>query len=122
MSANFKVGQKDELHKNFARILVKFRNKYRPISDVPCGNMIVLSGIDGFLQKSGTISSINHPEAYPIRSMKFSLFPVLKVYVEPKDPKDLPHLMLAFRKLGKINPLVSSIYEETCETIVAGCG
>jgi elongation factor 2 len=74
------------------------------------------------LVKTGTIGSIDHPEAHPIRSMKYSVSPVVRVAVKPKNAGDLPKLVEGLKKLAKSDPLVLCIFEETGENIIAGCG
>ena len=53
------------------------------IPDVPCGNTVGLVGVDQYLLKTGTIS--DHPDAHNIRSMKYSVSPVVRVAVKPKN-------------------------------------
>jgi len=49
------------------------------ISDVPCGNTVGLLGVDQYIMKTGTIS--DHVDAFTIRSMKYSVSPVVRVAV-----------------------------------------
>jgi len=42
--------------------------KSEPISDVPCGNIVGLQGLDKFMVKTATIT--NSKDAYPIKAMK----------------------------------------------------
>ena len=58
------------------------------IEDVPAGNICGLVGVDQFLVKTGTISTLK--EAHNMKQMKFSVSPVVRVAVEPKNPADLP--------------------------------
>lgn len=58
-------------------------NKVEYIADVPCGNTVALVGIDQYLLKTGTIT--NHPDAHTIRSMKYSVSPVMRIAVKPKN-------------------------------------
>lgn len=92
------------------------------IADVPCGNTVALSGIDQYLIKTGTIGSIDHPETHPIRPMRYSVSPVVRVAVKPKNPADLPKLVDGIKKLSKSDPLVVCTLEETGENVIAGCG
>ena len=48
-------------------------------------------GVDQFLVKTGTISTFK--DAHNLRVMKFSVSPVVRVAVEPKNPADLPKLV-----------------------------
>lgn len=81
---------------------------------------MALVGVDQYLIKTGTIS--DHPESHTIRSMKYSVSPVVRVAVAPKHAADLPKLVDGLKKLAKSDPLVVCTIEETGENIVAGCG
>jgi len=70
--------------------------------------------------KTGTIS--DHDEAHTIRNMKYSVSPVVRVAVEPKNPADLPKLVEGLKRLSKSDPMVQCIIEESGEHIVAGAG
>lgn len=91
-----------------------------PIPDVPCGNTVGLVGIDQYLMKTGTLS--DHPDAHTIRNMKYSVSPVVRVAVKPKNAADLPKLVDGLKKLGKSDPLVQCTTSDTGEHIIAGCG
>lgn len=54
------------------------------------GNICGLVGVDQFLVKTGTITTFK--EAHNMKVMKFSVSPVVRVAVEPKNPADLPKL------------------------------
>lgn len=90
------------------------------VSEVPCGNTVGLIGIDKYLVKSGTLSTYN--EAHNIRPMKYSVAPVVRVAVKPKNVVDLPKLIDGLKNLAKADPLVLTYTETTGEHIVAGCG
>merc|ERR1711981_533818 len=90
------------------------------IADVPCGNTVALVGVDQYILKSGTITDIE--DAHNIVPMKYSVSPVVKVAVKPKDGKDLPKLVEGLRKLSKSDPLVVCTTEESGEHVIAGCG
>jgi elongation factor 2 len=78
--------------------------KAESVSEVPCGNTVGLVGIDKYLVKQGTIS--DHEEAHNIRAMKYSVSPVVRVAVQPKNPSDLPKLIEGLKNLSKADPLV----------------
>lgn len=80
------------------------------ISSIPCGNTAGLVGVDQYLLKTGTIST--HPDACTIRNMKYSVSPVVRVAVEPKNAADLPKLVDGMKKLSKSDPLVICSTEE----------
>ena len=123
MGANYKPGKKEELYeKNITRTVLMMGRSVESIPDVPCGNTVALSGVDQYLVKTGTIASIDHPETCPIRAMKYSVSPVVRVAVKPKNPGDLPKLVDGIKKLSKSDPLVVCSFEETGENVIAGCG
>lgn len=123
MGANYKPGKKEDLYeKNITRTVLMMGRSVESIPDVPCGNTVALSGVDQYLIKTGTIGSIDHPETHSIRSMKYSVSPVVRVAVKPKNPGDLPKLVDGIKKLSKSDPLVVCSFEETGENIIAGCG
>jgi elongation factor 2 len=125
MGANFKPGKKDDMfEKNITRTVLMMGRTVESIPDVPCGNTVALSGVDQYLIKTGTIASVDIPadQAYPIRSMKYSVSPVVRVAVKPKNPADLPKLVEGLKKLSKSDPLVLCEFEESGENVIAGCG
>ena len=125
LGANFKPGKKEDLYeKNITRTVLMMGRTVESIPDVPCGNTVALSGVDQYLIKTGTIGSVDIPleEAYPIRSMKYSVSPVVRVAVKPKNPGDLPKLVDGLKKLAKSDPLVVCEFEESGENVIAGCG
>jgi len=54
--------------------------------------------------------------------MKYSVSPVVRVAVTPKNPNDLPKLVEGLKRLSKSDPLVQCSMEESGEHIIAGCG
>lgn len=57
-----------------------------------------------------------------MRVMKFSVSPVVRVAVEPKNAGDLPKLVEGLKRLAKSDPMVQCIFEESGEHIIAGAG
>jgi elongation factor 2 len=121
MGPNYKPGKKEDLYeKSIQRTVLMMGRTVEYIPDVPCGNTVGLVGIDQYLLKTGTIS--DHEDAHNIRVMKFSVSPVVRVAVEPKNAADLPKLLEGLKKLSKSDPLVLCYTEETGQHIIAGCG
>ena len=118
---HYKPGGKEDLvSKNIQRTVLMMGRTVEQIADVPCGNTVALVGVDQFILKSGTITTIE--SAHNITPMKFSVSPVVKVAVRPKDGKDLPKLVEGLKKLSKSDPLVVCTTEESGEHVIAGCG
>merc|ERR1712168_973163 len=61
-------------------------------------------------------------EAHNMKVMKFSVSPVVRVAVEPKNPADLPKLVEGLKRLSKSDPMVQWLIEESGEHIIAGAG
>lgn len=122
MGPNYVPGKKiDFAEKAIQRCVVMMGRKTEPLPEVPCGNTCALIGIDENLVKTGTIS--DHPEAHNIRIMKYSVSPVVRVAIQPKNPSELPKLVAGMQRLAKSDPLVVCINdEETGENIIAGSG
>jgi len=118
---HYKPGSKEDLCvKNIQRTVLMMGRVTEQIADVPCGNTVALVGIDQYILKSGTITTCE--TAHNIATMKYSVSPVVKVAVRPKDGKDLPKLVEGLKKLSKSDPLVVCTTEESGEHVIAGCG
>jgi elongation factor 2 len=121
MGPNYTKGSKNDINiKNIQRTVLMMGGKVEAVPDVPCGNTVGLVGVDQYLMKQGTIS--DSEEAHNIRVMKYSVSPVVRVAVEPKNAADLPKLVEGLKKLSKSDPLVLCYTEESGEHIIAGCG
>ncbi|KYQ93770.1 elongation factor 2 [Tieghemostelium lacteum] len=121
MGPNYVPGKKEDLFlKSIQRTVLMMGRKTEQIEDCPCGNIVGLVGVDQFLVKSGTITTSE--VAHNIRVMKFSVSPVVRVAVEPKNPSDLPKLVEGLKRLAKSDPCVLCYSEESGEHIVAGAG
>lgn len=120
MGPNYKLGKSDDLaERSIQRVVLMMGRKAEDVIDVPCGNTCALVGVDGALVKQGTIS--DNSQACIIKSMKYSVSPVVRIAISPKNPADLPKLIEGMKKMAKTDPLVQIITGEN-ENIIAGCG
>merc|ERR1711939_1006266 len=118
---HYQPGSKEDLNiKSIQRTILMMGRSTEQIQDVPCGNTVALVGVDQYILKTGTITTID--SAHNIACMKYSVSPVVKVAVRPKDGKDLPKLVEGLKKLSKSDPLVVCTTEESGEHVIAGCG
>jgi elongation factor 2 len=114
-------GKKNDLYvKKIQRTVLMMGRYVEQIADCPAGNVVGLVGIDQYLVKAGTITT--HEEAHPFVTMKFSVSPVVRVAVEPKNAADLPKLVEGLKRLAKSDPMVQTYTAPTGEHIVAGAG
>merc|ERR1712232_1387862 len=117
----YKPGSKENLNvKSIQRTVLMMGSKTEQIQDVPCGNTVALVGVDAYILKSGTITTLE--SAHNITAMKYSVSPVVKVSVKVKDGKDLPKMVEGLKKLAKSDPLVLTQIADSGEHIIAGCG
>jgi len=121
MGPNFVFGKKEDLNiKSIQRTILMMGRSVEPIPSVPCGNICGLVGVDNYLVKTGTITTFE--AAHNMKVMKFSVSPVVRVAVEPKDPQQLPKLVEGLKRLAKSDPMVLCFTEESGEHIIAGAG
>merc|ERR1719238_428028 len=118
---HYKPGFKENLNvKSIQRTVLMMGRTTEQIQDVPCGNTVALVGVDAYITKSGTITSIE--DSHNIADMKYSVSPVVKVSVKVKDGKDLPKMVEGLKKLAKSDPLVLTQIADSGEHVIAGCG
>jgi elongation factor 2 len=123
MGPNFVPGEKKDLYsKSVQRTVLCMGRKQEAVESVPCGNTVALVGLDQFITKTATLTNDGAEDAFPMKAMKFSVSPVVRVAVEPKVASDLPKLVEGLKRLARSDPMVQCQIEETGEHIVAGAG
>merc|ERR1711976_11701 len=121
MGPNYQPGKKTELWvKNIQRTVIMMGRYTEQVPDVPAGNTCALVGVDQYLLKCGTICTAD--DACTIKSMKFSVSPVVRCAVEPKNSADLPKLVEGMKRLAKSDPMVVCSTGESGEHIIAASG
>ena len=70
------------------------RTRARPSTSFP-------AGVDNFVVKTATITDSDCNDCYPLRDMKYSVSPVVRVAVECASPADLPELVEGLKRLSK---------------------
>merc|ERR1719393_356019 len=121
MGPNYVAGKKSELWvKNIQRTVIMMGKYTEQVADVPAGNTCALVGVDQYLLKSGTI--VTADDGCSIKTMKFSVSPVVRCAVEPKNSADLPKLVEGMKRLSKSDPMVLCYTEESGEHIIAASG
>merc|ERR1711990_510464 len=112
MGPNYIPGKKEDLNEKAIQRTILMMGRYiEAIEDVPCGNICGLVGVDQFLVKTGTITTFK--EAHNMKVMKFSVSPVVRVAVEPRNAADLPKLVEGLKRLAKSDPMVQCMIEES---------
>ncbi|KAM0681803.1 translation elongation factor 2 [Glugoides intestinalis] len=106
--------------KNISKVLIVNPRGLIPIPNCPAGNIVGIVGVEGFLKKTGTITTLKH--CYNIKTMKFSVSPVVKVAVSPKKSSDLNHFKEGLEKLAKSDPLCVIEYSDLGQATIACAG
>eukprot|EP01013_Petalomonas_cantuscygni_P013048 TRINITY_DN2718_c0_g1_i1.p1 TRINITY_DN2718_c0_g1~~TRINITY_DN2718_c0_g1_i1.p1 ORF type:complete len:856 (-),score=251.48 TRINITY_DN2718_c0_g1_i1:584-3115(-) len=123
MGPNYVFGTKTDLNiKNIQRVVVMMGRYQEAVKSIPAGNICGLIGVDQFIVKTASIVGEDDKEAYPLKDMKYSVSPVVRVAVEPKSAADLPKLVEGLKRLSKSDPLVVICHEESGEHVIAGAG
>jgi elongation factor 2 len=121
LGPNYTPGKKTDLFaKAIQRVVIMMGRMTETVADIPAGNTCGLVGVDQFLVKSGTITDCE--TACCIKTMKFTVSPVVRVAVAVKNSADLPKLVEGLKKLSKSDPMVRCETTEAGEHIIAGCG
>ena len=121
MGPEYRPDSKNDLYiKSVTSTMLMMGKFTEKVPLVPCGNTVGLVGIDQFLTKTGTLS--DSEKAFPIRAMKYSVSPVVRVAITPKNPADLPKLIEGLKLMVKTDPLVLVSKEENGEHVISGCG
>merc|ERR1719407_30238 len=114
-------GSKEGLAEKTIQRTVLIMGRYvEQVQSVPCGHTCGLVGVDQFILKSATIT--DNATAHNFNDMKYSVSPVVRVAVKPKDGRDLPKLVEGLKKMAKSDPLVVCEMGESGEHVIAGCG
>ena len=121
LGPNYEPGKKSDLFtKSIQRVVIMMGRYTETVADIPAGNTCGLIGVDAYLVKSGTITTLE--SACCIKTMKFAVSPVVRVAVAVKNSADLPKLVEGLKKLSKSDPMVKCETTEAGEHIIAGCG
>jgi len=123
MGPNYVPGSNTDVAvKSVQRTILMMGRYTEQIQDFPAGNTVGLVGVDSFLVKTGTLTGENDKLAHNMKQMKFSVSPVVRIAVEPKNPQELPKLVEGLKRLAKSDPMVQCINEPSGEHIIAGAG
>jgi len=122
MSPEYKHGEKEGLTQaSLSTVVLMMGKSVESMDEIPCGNTIGIQGIDKYLLKSGTLSSVSKP--HPIAPMAFSVSPVVSVAIKSKQTSDRKALNTAIDLLIKTDPcLQGKVDKNTGEHILSGAG
>lgn len=101
-----------------------YQARYRvPLPRATAGNWVLLEGLDATITKTATIvPEFLDDEVHIIRPLQFHTQSVVKVAVEPLNPRELPRMVDALRSINKSYPLAVTKVEESGEHVILGTG
>jgi len=121
MGPNYVPGKKTDLYcKSIQRTIIMMGRSVERVADIPAGNTCGLVGVDQYLLKTGTITTLE--TAHNIRVMKYSVSAVVRQAVKVKNPSDLRKLTEGLKRLSKSDPLVQITSSKSGEHVIAGAG
>lgn len=108
--------------KKVTRAVSMMADRVEVVDSCPAGNIVGLVGVDKYIRKSATITGAELEDTYPLRMMKFTVAPVVRVAVECKRASDAPKLVQGIAKLINEDQLLQHTLEKTGEHVIAGAG
>lgn len=118
LDAGYQYGDKKDKfqNKSIQRVVQFVATKTSNVDNVIAGNIAAIQGIDGFMSKSGTVTSLE--DAYPIKTIKFTVSPVVERSVRAKNSSEIQKLIEGLKRLSKSDPVVKIITSESGESII----
>lgn len=101
-----------------------YNARYRiPVGKATAGNLVLVEGIDGTINKTATVvPDIYEEEVHIFRPLSFQTISVVKIATEPLQPAELPKMVEGLRKINKSYPLAVTKVEESGEHTILGTG
>ncbi|CAB0014962.1 unnamed protein product [Nesidiocoris tenuis] len=90
------------------------------LPEASAGNVVGIGGLEDFILKSATLSSIVH--CPPFSELKLIAVPILRVAIEPAKPSDMPTLMKGLKLLNQADACVQILVQETGEHVLVTAG
>ena len=121
LDTNYEYGGKKDIYtnKSIQRVIQFVGAKVESLDfGAVAGSIAAAQGIDNVMSKSGTITNLDY--CHPIKTIKFTVSPVVQVSVRPKNMSELGKLSDGMKRLSKSDPVVKTEITEAGEFVV-GC-
>lgn len=118
INTNHKTYLKDSIQ----RVVLMMANRIENIENVPAGNIMAVDGIDKTMIKSGTIVGENSQNSFPLHNMDFSVSPIVRYALSPKNSNDIAKFTETLRKFVKSDPCLQYVITEDGEHLLCGAG
>ncbi|KAL0582570.1 hypothetical protein ABG067_007508, partial [Albugo candida] len=99
--------------------LVMGRELYH-VTKVPAGNIVGILGLQDFILKTATLSTTLLCPRFT--KMPFQTKPIVRVAVEPEDPRDFEKLECGLQRLYRSDPTVEVQIQESGEHVIVALG
>mmetsp|Transcript_20010 Transcript_20010/g.60453 ORF Transcript_20010/g.60453 Transcript_20010/m.60453 type:complete len:985 (+) Transcript_20010:276-3230(+) len=101
-----------------------YQARYRvSLPRATAGNWVLLEGLDATITKTATlVPEFLDEDVHIIRPLQFHTQSVVKVAVEPLNPRELPKMVEGLRCINKSYPLAVTKVEESGEHAILGTG
>ncbi|KAG0724152.1 Elongation factor-like GTPase 1 [Chionoecetes opilio] len=86
----------------------------------PAGTVVGITGLEGCVIKSATLASTLAMSAFT--ELTLGATPILRVAVEPHDPRDLPKLRAGLKLLNQADPCVQVALQNSGEYVIVTAG
>lgn len=122
LDSNYEYGSNRDIftNKSVQRVVQFIGAKIEPQDEVSAGNIMAIQGIDSVMTKSGTVTTLDI--CHPIKTIKFTVSPVVQVSVKPKNPSELQKLLDGMKRLEKSDPVIKTIETEARELLICATG
>lgn len=92
------------------------------VEEVPAGNIFAIGGLEKSILKFATISSsLSCPSFGSLHHLNVAT-PILRVAVEPEDPRDMEKFMKGLELLNQADPCVETILQDNGEHVILTAG
>lgn len=122
LDANYEYGSNKDIYtnKSVQRVVQFIGAKIETQDEVVAGNIVAIQGIDNVMTKSGTVTSLD--VCHPIKTIKFTVSPVVQVSIKPKNPSELQKLVDGMKRLEKSDPVIKTVTIEAKEMLICATG
>ncbi|KAK4328723.1 hypothetical protein Pmani_000876 [Petrolisthes manimaculis] len=118
----------EELVKNYQHIQVcqvldlylMFGREFERLESASAGSLVGITGLAGCVVKSATLAST--PALPAFTELTHNATPILRVAVEPNDPRDLPKLRAGLKLLNQADPCVQILLQQSGEYVMLTAG
>ena len=103
--------------------LLTMGGDYIEMNEVPAGNVFALSGLGSSVLKTATLSDLPAPSHCPsLTKMPAQSAPLLRVSIEPQDPRDWEKLSKGLKLLNRADPVLEVRISPSGEHLVCAIG